>query len=89
MVERGRILKIERCHLFDGMPYLAEKDGEYHVLQGSMTADDVQKWYDTEKEAVEHWNIRARAIQNHEKKRMGVVRNVHKELGDMMSVIRG
>lgn len=82
-------MKIERCHLFDGMPYLEEKDGKYHVLQGSMTADDVQKWYNTEKEAVEHWNIRARATHNHEKAKMGVARDVHKELGDMMSVIRG
>lgn len=29
-------MKIECCQLFDGMPYLAEKDGKYHVLQGSI-----------------------------------------------------
>ena len=55
-------MEIERCHLLDGEPYLVEKDGKYHVLQGSMIADDVQKWYDTGKEAVEHWNSRAGGI---------------------------
>lgn len=58
----GNDMKIECCQLFDGTPYLAEKDGKYHVLQGSMTTDDVQKWYDTEKEAVEYWNSRAGGI---------------------------
>lgn len=80
-------MEIERCHLFDGMPYLAEKGGKYHVLQGSMAADDVQKWYDIEEEAVEHWNIRARATHNHKKARMGIVRDVHKEYRDMMEVM--
>lgn len=81
-------MKIERCHLFDGEPYIAEKDGKYHVLQGSLTADEVQKWYSTEKEAVEKWNSRVKAAYGYDKSKMGIVRDVHKELVGMMSVIR-
>lgn len=47
-----------KCKLYEGEPYMAEKEGKYHVLQGSMTADDVQKWYDTQEEAVQRWNVR-------------------------------
>lgn len=55
-------MEILKCNLYDGEPHMAEKDGKYHVLQGSMTADDVQKWYDAENEAIERWNSRVKAI---------------------------
>lgn len=47
-----------KCKLYDGEPYIAEKDGKYHVLQGCLTADDVQEWYEKKEEAVQRWNIR-------------------------------
>lgn len=47
-----------KCKLYDGEPYIAEKDGKYHVLQGSLTSDDVQKWYGTKEEAAQRWNVR-------------------------------
>lgn len=56
-------MEILKCNLYDGQPYISEKDGKYHVLQGSMTADDVQKWYDTKDEAVQQWNGRTKAIR--------------------------
>lgn len=87
--QKGNNMKIERCHLFGGEPYIAEKDGKYHVLQGSLTADEIQKWHDTENEAIEKWNSRVKAAYRYEKSRMGIARDVHKELGDMVSVIRG
>ena len=34
-------MEILKCNLFDGQPYIEEKDGKYHVLQGCMTANDV------------------------------------------------
>lgn len=52
-------MEIAKCNLFDGQPYIGEKDGKYHVLQGGLKADDVQIWYDTEEEAIKHWNVRA------------------------------
>lgn len=80
-------MEIHKCNLFDGEPYIAEKDGKYHVLQGSMTADDVQKWYDTEKEAVERWNSRVKAAYGYEKSRMGITRDVQAEYEHMKNII--
>lgn len=52
-----------KCKLYDGEPHIAERSGKYHVLQGVFTVDCVQKWYDTEEEAVYHWNNRAKDIR--------------------------
>lgn len=62
-IEVAILMEILKCNLYDGQPYISEKDGKYHVLQGSMTADDVQKWYDTKDEAVQQWNGRTKAIR--------------------------
>lgn len=53
----GKVL-IHKCKLYSGSPYIAEYEGKYHVMQGSMQKSDVKMWYDTEKEAVERWNDR-------------------------------
>lgn len=53
----GKVL-IHKCKLYSGNPYIAEREGKYHVMQGSMQKDDVKMWYDTAKEAVERWNNR-------------------------------
>lgn len=63
----GRVIKwkrdyIHKCKLYDGEPYIAEKDGKYHVLQGCFKSADVQKWYNTEKEAIYHWNNRVKSM---------------------------
>lgn len=62
-IEVDVLINILKCNLYDGEPYIAEKDGKYHVLQGSMTADDVQKWHNTEEQAVYHWNKRVNATR--------------------------
>ncbi|MDE7323091.1 MAG: hypothetical protein K2N73_10280 [Lachnospiraceae bacterium] len=49
---------IHKCKLYSGSPYVAEHDGKYHVMQGSMQKADIKEWYDTTKEAVERWNNR-------------------------------
>lgn len=72
-------MKIERCGLFEGMPYIAEKDGKYHVLQGGLTADEIKIWYDTKEKAVEHWNKRVQSVRNFEKDRMGITRDIQAE----------
>lgn len=54
----GNLMKILKCNLYDGEPYMTEKDGKYHVMQGSMQKSDVQVWRDTVEEAVERWNHR-------------------------------
>lgn len=79
--------KLERCHLFGGQPYIAKKDGKYHVLQGSMTDDDVQKWYDTEDEAVKRWNSRVKSAYGYEKLKMGITRDVQAEYEHMKNII--
>lgn len=50
--------QVYRCDLYSGDPFLAEKDGKYHIMQGVMTEDDIQIWYDTPEEAVKRWNDR-------------------------------
>lgn len=57
-------MEILKCNLYDGQPYISEKDGKYHVMQGCIKADDVQKWYDTENEAIEQWNRRVKLLIN-------------------------
>jgi hypothetical protein len=49
---------IHKCKLYTGNPYIAEHEGKYHVMQGSMQKSDVQVWRDTVEEAVERWNHR-------------------------------
>lgn len=49
---------VYRCLLYDGIPYIAECEGKYHIMQGGMQKDNIRKWYDTEEEAVERWNNR-------------------------------
>lgn len=53
----GKVL-IHKCKLYSGSPYIAEHEGKYHVMQGSMKKSDVKVWRDTAKEAVERWNHR-------------------------------
>ena len=49
---------IHKCKLYTGNPYIAEHEGKYHVMQGSMQKTDVKVWYDTAEEAVKQWNNR-------------------------------
>ena len=53
----GKVL-IHKCKLYAGTPYIAEHEGKYHVMQGSMQKTDVKVWYDTAEEAVKRWNDR-------------------------------
>lgn len=51
-------VSVYRCNLYSGNPFLAEKDGKYHIMQGDMKEDDVKDWYDTAEEAAKRWNDR-------------------------------
>lgn len=55
--EMGKVL-IHKCKLYTGNPYIADHEGKYHVMQGSMQKADVKVWYDTAAEAVKRWNDR-------------------------------
>mgnify|MGYP007133028071 FL=1 len=55
--EMGKVL-IHKCKLYTGNPYIAEHEGKYHVMQGSMKKTDVKVWYGTAEEAVKRWNDR-------------------------------
>lgn len=53
-----RKVSIYKCLLYDGEPYIAEHEGKYHIMQGSMEKTDIRRWYDTAEEATERWNSR-------------------------------
>ena len=53
----GKVL-VHKCKLYTGSPYIAEHEGKYHVMQGSMQKTDVKVWYDTAEEAVKRCNNR-------------------------------
>ena len=39
----GKVL-VHKCKLYTGSPYIAEHEGKYHVMQGSMQKTDVTMW---------------------------------------------
>lgn len=60
--QMGNLMKMLKCNLYDEEPYIAEKDGKYHVLQGCFKADNVRKWYNTKEESIYHWNNRVKSM---------------------------
>jgi len=51
-------ISVFKCLLYYDVPYIAECEGKYHIMQCGMKKDDIRKWYDTKEEAVERWNNR-------------------------------
>ncbi len=60
-------MQISSFPLYSGKPKIVKRNGKYHVVQGSFTADCAREWYDTKEIAVERWNDRVWCFQHNVK----------------------